>query len=118
MQAPPPDLERSIASVNLIMAVLCASLAYPLWAGMVPRNGMFGLRTAKSLADDPSWYAANRLLGVCLLVGASAIAALNGVYLVLGLPLPAAWHDGLLMFSTPVALVLSGGAAWLLHLRR
>lgn len=117
MEAMPPDLERSVASINLIMAVLCSAVAYPLWSGMVPRNRMFGLKTAKSLASDQAWYAANKLLGVCVMVAASAIAALNGVYLAVGFPLPLAWHDDLLMYSTPIGLALAGGLAWLLHQR-
>jgi hypothetical protein len=117
MEPIPADLERSVATVNLIMAVLFSSVAYPLWAGMVPRNRMFGLRTTKSLASDQAWYAANKLLAVCVMVAASTIAALNGAYLSFGLPLPAAWHDDLLMYSTPIGLALAGGVAWLLHRR-
>lgn len=117
MEGLPADIERTVAVINLGLAVLCATMAYPLWAGMVPRNKLFGFRTAKSMASDAAWLRANRLAANCLFVGASAIAVINGVYLAWGFPLPAAIHDDLLMYSTPVGLMASALVAWLLHQR-
>jgi len=117
MEGTPPDVERTVAIINLGLAVLCASIAYPLWSGMVARNKLFGFRTVRSMASDEAWYKANRLFATCLFVGASAIAVINGIYVVWGFPLPEALHDDLLMYSTPVGLLASGGVAWLLHQR-
>jgi hypothetical protein len=117
MEALTPDLARSVAIVNLIMAVLCSTLAYPLVVGMIPRNRMYGLRSRKSLASDQAWYRANRLGGTCVVVGASVIAALNGSYMVWGLPLPQAVSGHIIMYSTPVGLLGAAAVAWLLHLR-
>jgi len=117
MEGTPPDVEHTVAIINLGLAVLCASIAYPLFTGMVTRNKLFGFRTTKSMASDEAWYEANRLLATCLFVGASVIAVINGFYLAWGFPLPEAMHDDLLMYSTPVGLLVSGGVAWLLHQR-
>ena len=60
-------------------AVLCA-LSLPLVAGRIPRNGLYGFRTPKTLGSDEVWYPANRyagrqlwVAGVAIVVGAAAI---------------------------------------------
>ncbi len=112
------DVERTVAMANLGIAALSSAMAYPLFRGMVARNGYFGFRTAKSMASDQAWLQANRLFASCLMVGASIIAVLNGAYVVWGFPLPTALHDDVLMYSAPVGLMASGLVAWLLHQRQ
>jgi hypothetical protein len=117
MEALTPELMRSVAMINLGMAVLCAVGAYPLFTGMVPRNGVFGLRSKKSMASDEAWVRANRIGGACVLVGAVLIALLNGAQLGWGLPVPAAILDELLLYSAPGGLLAAAVIAWVLHQR-
>jgi hypothetical protein len=117
MEAISLDTDRTVAMLNVAMAVLFAAMSYPLLVGMVPRNKHFGFRTSKSMASDEAWNQANRLAGRCVLVGAGLIAALNAAYLLTGLPLPSGASAQLVMYSAPVGLLGSGLAAWLLHQR-
>jgi uncharacterized membrane protein len=64
-------------------AGLFAALAIPLALRKVPRNGLYGFRTPKTLSDDGIWYEANAYFGQALLVSslvtAVAIVALYSV---------------------------------------
>ncbi len=111
------DVVHTVAMINLGLALLCSSMAYPLFTGMVGRNKLFGFRTTKSLASDEAWFRANRLLATCLFAGSTAIIVINGLYMAWGLPAPVAWHDDIIMYSTPVGLMLSGLVAYGLHAR-
>jgi uncharacterized membrane protein len=111
------DSVRTIAALNIGMAVLCIAAAYPLLVGMVPRNQVFGFKTRRSLASDEAWYRANRLAARCMIVGALAIGALNALFLLLGLPGPTAVVEQLVIYSAPVGLVAAGLCAWVLHQR-
>jgi hypothetical protein len=117
MEALTPELMRSVAMINLGVAVLCMAGAYPLFREKVPPNGTFGLRSKKSMASEQAWYRANRTGGACILVGATAVAVLNGFQLGWGLPIPAEILDDVLLYSAPGGLLTAAITAWLLHLR-
>lgn len=95
-----------------IPAVLCVILALPLIFGLVPRQGLIGVRTPKTLSDDETWLRANRFAGWALLISGL-------VYLATAWALPcsspcgmdfAQWLLHLAAFALPVvtSLVLTG----------
>jgi hypothetical protein len=55
--------------ICLIGSVLVAALALPMYVGKIPPNTLYGYRTARSMSDAESWYAANKIAGRDLLVG-------------------------------------------------
>ena len=64
-----------------------ALLAVPLVLGVVPRNRLYGVRTARSLSDDGVWYPANRVAGAAIMIASSVYAPV-----VLGL-VAALWYS-------------------------
>lgn len=56
-------------------ALLFALLAVPLLLRRIPRNPVYGFRTASTLHDDSVWYEANAHFGRGLLVAAGVTAA-------------------------------------------
>ncbi len=59
--------------------VVIVIAAIPLILGLVPRNGLYGFRVAKTLKSDAVWYPANRIAGIALLLaGLVWIAAGRG----------------------------------------
>ena len=59
-------LARNI--VALIAPLTIILLAIPLILEKVPRNGLYGLRTAFTMSSDAVWYYANRISGIALLL--------------------------------------------------
>jgi len=53
----------------LLLALTVTGLSVPLIAEMVPPNGSYGFRTAKTLEHEATWYAANKFSGITFLVG-------------------------------------------------
>jgi uncharacterized membrane protein len=73
--------------VTIIVPVILIALAIPTVLGKVPRNGLYGFRTAYTLSSDEVWYRANKIAGIALL--------LAGVFwLAGGLILPRVMEDG------------------------
>lgn len=60
----------------LSCAAVFVLLAIPLILQKIPRNPIYGYRTAKTLKSDRVWYAANAFFGWCLIFSSmvSAIA--------------------------------------------
>lgn len=56
-------------------AGLFALLAIPLALRKVPRNGLYGFRTPRTLSDDAVWYESNAYFGKALLVASAVTAA-------------------------------------------
>jgi uncharacterized membrane protein len=52
----------------VVPALLILALSIPLILGLIPRNRVYGVRTAKTIADDGRWYRANRFGGWALLL--------------------------------------------------
>jgi hypothetical protein len=55
-------------------------VSLPTALGLIPRNGLYGIRVREAFASDASWYAINRLgslalIGACLVWLAAAAYA-------------------------------------------
>ena len=57
-----------------VPALLLFVVAVPLVLGVVPRNRLYGVRTARSLSDDGVWYPANRVAGAAIMIASSVYA--------------------------------------------
>jgi len=71
-------MRRLLLSVPVIIIVL----SIPMILGKVPRNSLYGFRTAYTLSSDEEWYRANKISGIALLVA-------GAFWLVIGYALPA-----------------------------
>ncbi len=65
--------------INLIVPISIIVLAIPLILQKIPRNGLYGLRTAFTMSSDEIWYQANKISGVALLCAALLWLALAGI---------------------------------------
>ncbi len=57
------------ALTTALVGVFFVALGIPLYRGRVPRNGLYGVRTEQTLADDETWYAINRRVGGGFVIG-------------------------------------------------
>jgi len=57
----------------VLIGILLAVLAFPLIAKMVAPNQWYGFRVEKTLSNTQTWYEANRVAGVDLLIAGVAI---------------------------------------------
>lgn len=89
--------------LRLGLAVL-ALVGAPLAFGRVPPNGLYGVRTRRTLASKEAWYAVNRAAGAALFLG--ALAAMLWVTFA-----PEHLQVGLLRPSALPLLVVAGAAA-------
>ncbi|MGC8667416.1 MAG: SdpI family protein [Chthonomonadales bacterium] len=69
---------------QLLLVLICIAggtliliLGIPLTLGRIPRNGIYGFRTAKTLASDEAWYPANRFAGGQMIRAGAEIVALS-----------------------------------------
>ena len=58
-----------------IPALLLFLVSAPLVAGLIPRNRLYGFRTAKTLSDDGIWYRVNRLAGLAVMIASAVYGA-------------------------------------------
>jgi uncharacterized membrane protein len=80
--------------LTLAMPVVLILLAIPLVLEKIPRNRLYGFRTAYTMSSDQVWFRANKISGVALLLA-------GFVWLCLGMLLPA------VMASTQSAIKLA-----------
>ena len=59
-----------------VPALLLFVVAVPLVLGVVPRNRLYGVRTARALSGDGVWYPANRVAGAAIMIASSVYAPL------------------------------------------
>jgi hypothetical protein len=86
-------------------AGLFAALAIPLALRKVPRNGLYGFRTPKTLSDDAIWYEANAYFGWALLAASLVTAAaIVTLYTVGGLEPEAYLKSSLVALVAPLAV--------------
>jgi uncharacterized membrane protein len=52
----------------LLVPLLIIVLSIPMILGKVPRNSLYGFRTAYTLSSDEVWYRANKVSGIALLL--------------------------------------------------
>jgi len=63
-----------------VPALLLFVVAVPLVLGVVPRNRLYGVRTARSLSDDGVWYPANRVVSTwCIHLGGCVAPVVLGL---------------------------------------
>ena len=62
--------------ILLLGPAIVALASIPLIMGIVPRNRLYGFRTRRTLADDTTWFAANRFAGWAIFFGALVSAVL------------------------------------------
>lgn len=88
-------------------AGLFAALAVPLVLRKVPRNGLYGFRTPKTLSDDTIWYEANAYFGRALLVSSLVTAvAIVTLYSAGGLDPEAFMKASLAALVAPLAVTI------------
>lgn len=114
---------RYIFLANVVVGLLMIGLAIPMIMQRVRPNPIYGFRTAKTLASESTWYAANRFSGVTLAVAGLVIAAGSIVlFRMAGHASPGApWSpDGMILRFLGMLLVplLCSLVASLLYLRR
>lgn len=57
----------------LIVGITFIVIAIPGILGRVPPNRWYGFRVSKTLSDERIWYAANRVMGIDMLLAGLAI---------------------------------------------
>ena len=85
-------------------SVLLCCVSLPLILGRVPRNGLYGFRTPKTLSSDSVWYPANRHAGRELLT--CGLKQLVGVAAILMLWKAANLSVALVGYLGPIFLIL------------
>src|SRR5262249_10443484 len=55
---------RRLMLVPLVIIVV----SIPMILGKVPRNSLYGFRTAYTMSSDEAWYRANKISGIALLI--------------------------------------------------
>jgi uncharacterized membrane protein len=63
-----------------IPALLLFVVAVPLVLGLIPRNRLYGFRTAKTLSDDGIWYRVNRLAGFAVMIAGVVYGAVAAAW--------------------------------------
>ena len=93
-----------------IPAVVIFISSIPMAVGMVPRNRLYGFRTKKTLADEPTWFRVNRFAGVGIM-----IASVMYFTITIGKPFDGdfrIWLVHLAAFVIPLAAALAITAAY------
>jgi uncharacterized membrane protein len=63
-------VKRSVARWTLLIApLLIVAVSLPLALSLVEPNGVYGYRTAESMASEAAWYSANRASGIAGVIG-------------------------------------------------
>ncbi len=57
----------------VVIGIVFIVISIPTIVGKVPPNNWYGFRVAKTLSDERIWYAANRVMGIDLLLAGLAI---------------------------------------------
>jgi uncharacterized membrane protein len=55
-------------NVTLLVPLVIIILSIPMILGKVPRNSLYGFRTAYTLSSDEVWYRANKISGIALVL--------------------------------------------------
>ncbi len=68
---------RPIGKWLLLLPLLLGAVGLPLALEIVPPNSFYGIRTAKTLASEEAWYAANFWSGLAAMVLSIPATLLN-----------------------------------------
>ncbi len=58
----------SMRRILFLVPLLIIVLSIPMILGKVPRNSLYGFRTAYTLSSDEVWYRANKISGIALVI--------------------------------------------------
>lgn len=99
-----------LAATNAFAGVVAIAAALPLRRGRVRRNAWYGVRTARALASDESWYDINRHGAGWLLWYGATLLAIAVVALLLRAPAsgPLFWC---LLLAPAILVVIPTAAA-------
>ncbi len=97
-----------LMGIFLLSGLMIALVSLPLIASRVPRNHLYGFRTAKTLSADEIWYPANRYSGRQMLGAGLATAAASLLLLPFAawLPIDAVGLLGTALMLTPLGVAL------------
>lgn len=87
----------------VLTGVLFVVLGIPMATGRVPPNRWYGFRTARTLASERVWYAANRLQGIDLCVA----GAVSTVAAILFFVLAKDWSVSLIALANTAVLTIT-----------
>jgi hypothetical protein len=92
-----------------VPAVILFVVAVPLVFGLVPRNRFYGFRTPKTLSDENTWYAVNRIAGVAMMIASGIYSAVVVIrpYERAAIDNFSTWWMHLAAFIVPVIIGLS-----------
>jgi hypothetical protein len=68
------DLQARMRIRQFMPPLMIILVCIPTVLGLIPRNGLYGIRVREAFASDAGWYAINR-------IGSTAIIAASGVWL-------------------------------------
>ncbi|MGA8809480.1 MAG: SdpI family protein [Thermoanaerobaculia bacterium] len=93
-----------------IPAAIFFVLSLPLVLGLIPRNRLYGFRTARTMASDATWFRVNRFAGICIMIA-------SAIYCAVGVERPydrdfSVWLQHLGAFAIPLAAALILSAAY------
>jgi uncharacterized membrane protein len=78
---------KDLILITLLFAadgVVLIALGVPLLKGQVSPNSWYGFRTRKTLSDEKTWYAVNRVAGRDMVAAGAAVIAASLVLLLFG----------------------------------
>jgi uncharacterized membrane protein len=70
----------------VLVGIALIAFAIPMILGMVPRNWLYGFRTAYTMSSDEAWYRGNRIAGFTVLAAGVA-------WTTVAVALPVAWRS-------------------------
>ena len=77
-----PQVPTFVVVVCFASALLLIAAGIPLWLRRIPRNALYGVRFASTLADDRIWYDINARCGRALVgIGVGYLMLLTGALL-------------------------------------
>jgi uncharacterized membrane protein len=88
----------------VLVGLALIAFAIPMILEMVPRNRLYGFRTAYTMSSDEAWYRGNRIAGFTVLAAGAAWSAL-------ALILPLAWTSDRALWWVVGLGILSLGLA-------
>lgn len=53
----------TLVILQITASLVSVGVGWPLWAGRIPPNGAYGIRSPRTMADEQLWYRANALAG-------------------------------------------------------
>jgi uncharacterized membrane protein len=102
-----PDI---VALLYGLAGFVFIAIGIPLALERIPPNRWYGFRTAKTISNQPIWYAANRVAGIDLIIAGVVIAqGMLAMFILRETALPtlpiARWGFGLFIVAMTVVVL-------------